>query len=177
MIPAEHILGLWSFCSTSPPDLSYHDFACGCAWPRPVPDLCMWCFMQAGSGFANLQYVVWPDVLAEALAHLHAHQPHLKVINALDHPLLQASRRHWLPPRADPRVPLDQPHAEAIAQFDWAAAAAATTRPGEESGTAGAVGAKSGRRELTLAERFRCFSSPQILGSFLSQSRSAMRGG
>ena len=108
---------------------------------------------------------MWPDITAEALAHLHAHQPQLKVISALDHPLLRPARHHRPPPAADPLVPLDQPHANAIAHFDWDAAAARARASGvaEFSGAAvtegasasnGAAGA-GGRRELTLAERFR----------------------
>ncbi|BDA48539.1 hypothetical protein COCOBI_12-2190 [Coccomyxa sp. Obi] len=122
---------------------------------------------QAERGLERLEYLVWPDISAEALAHLHAHQPQLKIIGALDHPLLRPARRHRPPPAADPRVPLDQPHADAVAQFDWDAAAARAHGSGLVgfSGAAGPEGAAAseggagagagGRRELTLAERFR----------------------
>ena len=121
-----------------------------------------------GHGFTNLQYLVWPDVPAEAFAQLHAHQPQLKIIASPDPPLRQkSSRRPRLPPEADPRVPLDQPHADAIAQFDWVAAAAARAHPGGPeaglgSGASASDGAGSGRQELTLAERFRCFNVQNI---------------
>lgn len=115
---------------------------------------------------------MWPDISAEALAHLHAHQPQLKVISVLDHPLLRPGRHHRPPPAADPLVPLDQPHTNAVAQFDWDAAAA-RARASCVAGFCGAAvpegaaaleGAASaggcGRRELTLAERFRCGRQP-----------------
>lgn len=127
--------------------------------------------LQGRSGLANLQYVVWLDITREALGHLHERQPQLRVIASHEHPLLQ--RRP--PAAADPRAPLDQPHAEAVSQFGWAAAAAKAREGGGGDGATrpatGSAAPSSGPKELTLADRFRCDSERWQPAQALAWSR------